>query len=206
MSSSRTVFVVDDDAAVRDALEELIDSVGLGVASFASAEDFLRQFAPDRAGCIVLDVRMPRMDGLKLQERLNELGTQIPIIFLTSHGDVQMAVQAMQRGAMDFVEKPFREQALLDSVNRALARDAEARRVQARKLQVRERLAQLTNREREVLEHVMVGKTSKTIAAELGLSPKTIDQHRAKIMEKMEADNIVALVQSVVEVGVNPGA
>jgi len=180
----QTVFVVDDDAAVRDSIAELVESIGLHAEVYASASAFLDAFQPERRGCLVLDVRMAAMNGLELQERLNALGAGIPVIVLTGHGDVPMAVQAMKAGAVDFLQKPYREQALLDSINAALSMDAAARRSRASADDFDQRLATLTTREREVLDHMLAGRTSKEIAKALAISPRTAEAHRHNLLRK----------------------
>jgi len=179
------VFVVDDDAAVRDSIAELLDSVGVRVAAYASALAFLDAFEPGRPGCLVLDVRMAEMSGLVLQQRLNELGARIPVIVLTGHGDVPMAVQAMKAGAFDFLQKPYRDQALLDSINAALAADADARRSSASTDSFEQCLTALTEREREVLDHLLAGRTSKETAKALTISPRTAEAHRRNLLRKL---------------------
>jgi two-component system response regulator DctR len=190
----QTVFVVDDDAAVRDSIQELVGSVGLQTEGYASADAFLKDFRPQRPGCLVLDVRMAGMSGLVLQERLNELEALIPVIVLTGHGDVPMAVQAMGNGAMDFIQKPYREQALLDSINAALARDAAARRSSVAADDNEQRLATLTDREREVLGQILSGLTSKEIARELAVSPRTVDAHRKNLLRKLGTGSVKELM------------
>ena len=182
--NEQTVFVVDDDAAVRDSIAELVESIGLRAQSYASARAFLDAFDPERPGCLVLDVRMAEMSGLVLQERLNGLGAAIPVIVLTGHGDVPMAVQAMRAGAVDFLQKPYREQALLDSINTALSMDAAARRSRTAADSFEQRRATLTEREREVLDHMLAGKTSKEIARALAISPRTAEAHRHNLLRK----------------------
>jgi FixJ family two-component response regulator len=181
----QTVFIVDDDAAVRDSIKELVESVGLQAEGYDSALAFLDAFESQRPGCLVLDVRMAEMSGLVLQERLNELEASIPVILLTGHGDVPMAVQAMRSGAVDFVQKPYREQALLDSINAALATDVAARRSSVATDDFEQRLSSLTGREREVLGQILSGLTSKEIARELGVSPRTVEAHRKNLLQKM---------------------
>jgi FixJ family two-component response regulator len=190
----QTVFVVDDDAAVRDSVAELVESVGLRAESYASAPAFLEAFQPERPGCLVLDVRMAEMSGLVLQQRLNTLGARLPVIVLTGHGDVPMAVQAMKAGAVDFLQKPYREQALLDSINAALSMDAAARRSQATAESFDQSLGTLTGREREVLELVLAGRTSKEIANALAISPRTAEAHRRSLLHKFGAGSAKELV------------
>jgi FixJ family two-component response regulator len=190
----QTVFVVDDDAAVRDSIQELAGSVGLQTEGYASADAFLEDFRPQRPGCLVLDVRMAGMSGLVLQERLNELEALIPVIVLTGHGDVPMAVQAMGNGAVDFIQKPYREQALLDSINAALARDAAARHLSSTVDDSERRLATLTDREREVLGQTLSGLTSKEIARELAVSPRTVDAHRKNLLRKLGTGSVKELM------------
>lgn len=189
-----TVFVVDDDPGVLRGLRRLLESVGLQVASFASAQDFLDTYRAEMPGCVVLDVRMPGLSGLDLQERLAAMGSATPVIFITGHADVPMSVRAMKAGAADFIEKPFNEQKLLDAIYHALERDAEHRRAQARMHDVERRLARLTAREREVLGFVVSGYTNGEIAAQWGISEKTIKIHRRRVMEKMEAESLPDLV------------
>lgn len=195
MSSSGTVFVVDDDQEVRDALQLLMESVGLSVETFESAQSYLDQFDPERPGCLVLDVRMPGMSGLDLQARLTAERLHPPVIIITGHGDVPMAVRAVQAGAVDFIEKPFNDQSLLDGVHRAIEQDAEQRGVASRLADIETRYQRLTPREREVLEQVVAGKRNKVIAADLGVSQSTVEAHRARVMEKMEAATLSDLMR-----------
>ena len=195
-----TVFVVDDDDAVRDSLMDLVDSVGLRVESFASAQAFLDTYDAGRAGCLVLDIRMPGMSGLELQERLCELNSSLPIIFITGHGDIPLAVRAMQRGAMDFIQKPFRDQELLDRIGQALDKGTQTLAVQEEQQEFAERLRTLTQREREVMEMIVSGKANKVIAIDLGLSQRTVELHRARVMEKMQAKTLADLVRVVTRV------
>ncbi|MGD8931776.1 MAG: response regulator, partial [Chromatiales bacterium] len=182
--AEQTVFVVDDDAAVRDSIAELGESVGLQVEGYASAPAFLNAVEPERPGCLVLDVRMAEMSGLVLQQRLNTLGIGLPVIVLTGHGDVPMAVQAMKAGAVDFLQKPYREQALLDSINAALSLDAAARSSGAAAGDFEQCLAALTEREREVFEHLLAGRSSKETAKVLAISPRTEEAHRRNLLRK----------------------
>ncbi|MBL8471531.1 MAG: response regulator transcription factor [Rhodocyclaceae bacterium] len=190
-----TVHIVDDEADVREALALLVRSVGLAAASYASAYDFLQRYRPGAAGCAVFDVRMPGMSGLDLQEKLRRDGIALPIIFMTGHGDVPMAVRAMRAGALDFIEKPFNDQEMLDRIQAAIARDAEARDAAADLRQVAARHADLTPREREVMQLIVAGRLNKQIADELGLSTRTVELHRAHLMEKMQADSLSHLVR-----------
>lgn len=190
----QTVFIVDDDEAVRDSIQELVESVGLQAEGYESAMAFMAAFRPQRPGCLVLDVRMAEMSGLALQERLNELEAGIPVIVLTGHGDVPMAVQALRNGAMDFIQKPYREQALLDSINAALAQDIDARRSSGAAEDMEQRLSTLTEREREVLGQILSGATSKEIARELGVSPRTIEAHRKNLLRKLDTNSVKELM------------
>jgi len=194
-----TVIVVDDDEAVRSSLRLLMKSVGLAVETYGSAADFLSAYNSAVPGCLVLDVRMPGMSGLELQEQLNLKGAIIPVIFVTGHGDVPMAVEAMQHGAFDFLQKPFRDQDLLDRIQRALATDRENRAQLTQKDQIRARLESLTPREREVLQLMTRGRPNKLMAADLGLSQRTIEIHRARVMEKMQAASLAQLVRMTLE-------
>jgi two-component system response regulator FixJ len=195
--ASATVFIVDDDPAMRDSMSFLVRSVGMAVETFTSAQVFLDSYDPERPGCLVLDVRMPGMSGLELQEFLVERGIQTPVVMVTGYGDVPMAVRALKGGAVDFLEKPFTDQELIDTVNEALARDARQRVKEAERAKVKERIARLTPREREVMDLVIEGKPNKVIAAELGLSPKTVEVHRSRVMAKMQVSSLAALLQSV---------
>jgi two-component system response regulator FixJ len=195
MGLEPTVFIVDDDQEVRDALELLMQSIGLAAQSFASAQAYLDAFDPVRPGCVVLDVRMKGMSGLELQRRLSEEPLFPPIIVITGHGDVPMAVRGVKAGAVDFIEKPFNDQLLLDAVHRALEQDAEQRGEASRLADITVRLARLTPREREILEEVAAGKRNKIIAADLGISQSTVEAHRAKVMEKMEARSLSDLMR-----------
>jgi FixJ family two-component response regulator len=190
-----TVFVVDDDPAIRIAMQALMESVHLQHEIFSSADEFLEQFSDDRAGCLILDIRMPGLGGLELQELLVQRHSALPIIFITGHGDVPMAVEAMQKGAVDFIQKPFRDQDLLDRIHHALKADRERRVEQRQHSEVAERVARLTNREHEVFDLVVTGKANKVIAYELGVSQRTVEIHRARVMEKMEAKSLADLVK-----------
>ncbi len=196
-----TIFIVDDDMAVRDALKLLLRSVGQAVETYGSAQEFLDAYSEDRPGCLVLDIRMPGMSGLELQQKLNERHSILPIIFITGHGDVPMAVEAMQAGAVDFIQKPFRDQDLIDRINQALERDNNNRAALGERNDIRKRLETLTPREREVLDLVVHGKANKVIAGDLKLSQRTVEIHRARVMEKMQASSLAHLVRMVLEVG-----
>jgi FixJ family two-component response regulator len=196
MSNMReqTVFIVDDDAAVCDSIKELVESVGLCAESFASGQAFLDHYQPEHSGCLVLDVRMAEMSGLLLQEKLNALGASIPVIIITGHADVPMAVHALKAGAVDFVQKPYRNQLLLDSINNALTMDTIARR-SLDELQNHDRqLATLTNREQEVLDKLLAGSISKQIAKELGISHRTVEAHRQSLLRKLGVGSVKELM------------
>jgi RNA polymerase sigma factor (sigma-70 family) len=193
--SKATVFVVDDDQAMRNSLKWLIESVGVPVESFASADDFLAHFQAGRPGCLVLDVRMPGMSGLELLEHLAQKGLRIPAVIITGHGDVPMAVRAMKSGAVDFIEKPFNDEVLLDAIRRAMAFEEQQRSQYSEHRQIKERLGHLTPREHEVMEMVCDGRSNKEIANMLGVSAKTIEAHRARVMEKMQAGSLAELVR-----------
>jgi len=190
-----TVFIVDDDAAIRIAMQALMDSVNMEHEIFGSADEFLENVSDQRPGCLVLDIRMPGLGGLELQEELIKRKSTLPIIFITGHGDVPMAVEAMQKGAVDFIQKPFRDQELLDRIREALATDEERREIQQRHAEVTTRIDRLTKREREVFDLVVTGKPNKVIAYELGVSQRTVEIHRARVMEKMQARSLADLVK-----------
>ena len=189
-----TVYVVDDDDAGRHSLHWLIESVGLQVESFARPSDFFDTCDSSKPGCLVLDLRLPEMSGLELQERLRSQGMRIPIIMITAYGDVPTAVRAMKAGAVDFVEKPFNDQALLDRIQQCIELDLEMREVNASYDEIKARYETLTKRERQVMSLLISGKSNKPIGELLGISPKTVEVHRAKVMEKMAAESIVFLV------------
>jgi len=199
------IFVVDDDEAVRLSTEMLIRSMGLRVETFESATEFLEDFDPQQPGCVILDIRMPGMSGLELQDHLNEMKASIPIIFVTGHGDVPMAVTAMKAGAIDFIQKPFRDQELIDRVHAALDEDREQRQEAAAQGEINERIKTLTSREFEVMGLVVEGKPNKAIAFDLGLSPRTVEIHRARVMQKMAAGSLADLVRMALRVRPGPG-
>ena len=192
-------YVVDDNDAFREALKLLFETVNIKTKAYASAKEFLSDFDAGQHGCLVLDIRMPEMSGLELQKSLQEMRCHLPIIIITGHADVAVAIEAMKRGAFDFIEKPFRDQVLLDSVNKALELNASTWRVLTEATSVREKLDFLTNRERQVLKGIIAGKTNKAIAKDLELSPKTTDFHRSNIMEKMGVNSAVQLTKMVMK-------
>ena len=183
------VFIVDDDDRMRAATQRLLKSVGLHAESFATPQDFLRHKLPDVASCLILDVRLPGMSGLEVQSKLNDAGAQIPIIFITSHGDIPMTVKAMKSGAVEFLTKPFRDQDLIDAIQKALKSDDELRQQQSEIAQLRERYAKLTTREREVMSLVVSGMLTKQIASTLAMSEITATVHRGHLMRKMQANS-----------------
>jgi FixJ family two-component response regulator len=200
MKKNPVVMVVDDDAGVRNAMRILLKSVGLESMLFASAPEFLNGYQPTQPGCLVLDIRMPGMSGLELQQQLNLRGAVIPVIFMTGHGDIPMAVEAMQHGAFDFLQKPFRDQDLLDRIQKAIAKDAELRASLGEHERIRSHLESLTPREREVLDLMTLGKQNKSIAQDLGVSPRTVEIHRARVMEKMNAHSVAELVRMMLDI------
>ncbi|TVP59614.1 MAG: DNA-binding response regulator [Halomonadaceae bacterium] len=195
-----TVHVVEDDEAVRDSLAMLLGSEGLPVATFALATEFLNQWTPASAGCIVLDIRMPGMDGMALQKALKARNSLLPIIFVTGHGDVPLAVEAMRHGAVDFIQKPYREDALLDKIHQALAIDAEQREALEQHQGIRERLTTLTPREKEIMRRMIAGQANKVIAIELEISQRTVEIHRSRVMHKMGTHSLAHLVRMVMSV------
>jgi two-component system response regulator FixJ len=191
---SQTVFVVDDDAAMRDALAELLKTAGMRVESHADGPAFLLAYEEDRPGCLLIDMAMPGMTGLEVQAALNARGLPIPIVFLTGHGDIPMAVRAVQAGAVDFLEKPIQGAVLLERVQRALVLDQKWRQTQGRTQAIQQRYAHLSSRERQCMALAVSGLTSKEIARELGISPRTVEVHRTHVMHKMGAANLADLV------------
>ena len=195
------VFVVDDDETVRKSLGSLLRSAGLNVETFASAQEFLAAPRADAPGCLVLDVRLSGLSGLELQERMAEAGVEIPIVFITGHGDIPMSVRAMKAGAVEFLTKPFPDQDLLDAINQAIERDRDARRRRAESAELRGRYESLTPREREVMELVASGLLNKQVAAELDISEATVKIHRGQVMQKMRADSLSGLVRMAERLG-----
>lgn len=198
--SDAKVYIVDDDHAVRDALSALLQSVDLKAETFASPQDFLDAFSIELSGCLVLDIRMPVMSGLDLQQKLTEMHSILPVIFITGHGDVPMAVEAMQHGAVDFVQKPFRDQELLDRINNALEKNAADLEALQEVNAIRKRADDLTGREREVMLAVCNGQANKVIAMDLGVSQRTVEIHRARAMEKMGARSVAHLVRMITKI------
>ena len=199
MTYEPTVFIVDDDPAVRDSLRWLLESMRLRVATFDSAEAFLKFYTMHMVGCLILDVQMPGMSGLQLQQHLTKQQYALPIIFITGHGDIPMAVRAMQAGAKYFLEKPFEDQLLLDYVNEALALDKENQQARLRLTTIRARIANLTDREAEVMDLVIRNHSNKEIAEKLGVSIKTVEFHRSHMMDKMHASSLIDLLNMVRE-------
>jgi FixJ family two-component response regulator len=203
-TNSQLVYVIDDDEAVRHSLGLLLDTLGLQNQVYASAVDFLHGFDPDRPSCLVCDVRMPALSGLELQRKLIEEGVELPIIFITGHGDVPMAVNAMKAGATDFIQKPFRDQDLIDRIHKALELDRSRRDELRQDAVIREALRALTPREMEVMQRVVSGHSNKVIAMDLGVSPRTVELHRARVMRKLRMRSLAQLVKAVARV--MPGA
>jgi FixJ family two-component response regulator len=194
-AKSPTIYVLDDDDSMRKAVTLLLKTVNYNPVPFARPGEFLEKFDPNLHGCLVLDIRMPEMSGLEIQQQLNRAGALLPVIFITGHGDIPMAVQAMKDGAFDFLTKPFRDQELLDRVNSALKQDADNRAVLERHADLRHRAESLTPREREVFQHIVAGKANKVVAIDLGLSERTVEIHRSNVMEKMGAKSVAHLVK-----------
>jgi FixJ family two-component response regulator len=199
--SKPIVFVVDDDTGVREALASLIGSVGLRVACFASPQEFLRHHLGEGPSCLVLDVRMPGSSGFDLQRELDRVERRIPIIYITAHGDIPMAVEAMKAGAIDFLSKPFRDQDLLDGIRKALERDAAFRIRQAELSEIRGKVARLTTRQRQIMTRVVAGRLNKQTAAELGVTENTVKVHRHRIMERMGATSLADLIHMLERLG-----
>ena len=196
----QTVYVVEDDEAVRDSLELLLKSDGKPVKTYESATAFLKDYSDKMAGCIVLDIRMPGMDGMELQKKLNEKHSILPIIFVTGHGDVHMAVDAMKEGAVDFIKKPYREEALLEKIEAALKQDLEQRKSLDEKQEIIRRVKSLTPREHEIMDRMIAGQANKVIAIELEISQRTVEIHRSRVMHKMGTHSLAHLVRMVLSV------
>ena len=202
----QVVFVIDDDPSMRIAIKELIEAVGLTCQTFGSGQELLEAQLPDVPRCLVLDVRLPGLSGLNLQRELAERGIDIPIIFITGHGDIPMSVQAMKAGAVEFLTKPFRDQNLLDAIELATERDRAARKQRMELMELGERAETLTPREREVMHLVVAGLLNKQIAAELNISEKTVNVHRSQVMQKMQADSLADLVRMVEKLSLTESA
>lgn len=196
-ASDAMVFIVDDDEAVRDSLGLLLRAAGYRARCYASAKDFLKAFDPRDYGCLVLDIRMPGMTGLELQKHLIEIGCSVPVVFITGHGDIPMAVEAVRQGAVDFIQKPFDDQELVNRIEDAMKQAARQREGELEKLQILDQIASLTAREKEVMGQVVQGKANKVIAGDLGVSQRTVEIHRARVMEKMQANSLARLVRMV---------
>lgn len=194
-TAEQTVFIVDDDAMIRQAMGFLLQSVNLNYETYESADSFLASVTDDLSGCLVSDIRMPGTSGLELQDALARRGSTLPIIFISAHGDIPMAVEAMRKGALDFIQKPFRDQELLDRISAALKADRASQKSREEVSAIKERMARLTRREREVFDLVVAGKPNKIIAFTLNVSQRTVEIHRARVMEKMEARSLAELVR-----------
>lgn len=199
MNDNQTVFIVDDDEGVRDGLSLLLATVGVSCELYESAQEFLDAYDGEKRGCLVLDIRMPRMTGLDLQKKLQEMGSALPVIFITGHGDIPMAVEAMRRGALDFIRKPFREHDLLERINEALNIDEDAHRKALDREALAERLSTLSQREKEVFDRVADGQMNKVIAADLGISERTVEVHRGQVMKKLDVRTLAQLVRVKIE-------
>ncbi len=191
----QSIFIVDDDENVRDSLTELLASVGLNTSAYSTAKEFLDDFNHNNSGCVLVDVRMPGMSGIQLQHELNEMGATLPVIIMTGHGDIKMAVQAMKDGAFEFLQKPFRDQDLLDSIAKALEKEELIRERHKTKAELEKRINSLTERERQVVDKVLEGKVNKIIARELGVSDRTIEIHRSHAMHKLNATSVAEMVK-----------
>ena len=203
MDRKQTVFIVDDDEGIREGLSMLLETIGQPCELYSSALEFLESYDPNKSGCLVLDIRMTRMTGLDLQEKLKEIKSVLPIIFITGHGDIQMAVEAMRRGALDFMRKPFREQDLLDRINEALDSDAGKRKALVDRQQLNDKIASLTEREQQVFHRVANGEMNKVIAMDLAISERTVEVHRSQVMKKLKVRTLAQLVRIKMELEVS---
>jgi FixJ family two-component response regulator len=199
-----TVFIIDDDRGMRQAIQDLVESVGLRAQAYATGQEFLRRQLTSHPSCLVLDVRLPQMSGLDLQRQLAETGVQIPIIFITAHGDIPMSVMALKSGAVEFLTKPFRDQDLLDAIQQALQSDSAAREQQTEIHELEQRFQSLTVREREVMTLVVSGMLNKQIASEIGASEATVKIHRGHVMQKMQAASVAELVRMADKLKISP--
>lgn len=199
MMTGQTVFIIDDDDAVRDSIRELVDSVGLQASTYSSAADFLNNYDIDMSGCLVLDVRMAMMSGLELQKKLNEMNSILPIIFISGHGDIPMAVDAIKAGAFDFIQKPYREQSLLEIINSALQKEAEVRGELLANKNIENKLGSLTLREREVVDLLIEVNSTKKVAKALGISPRTVEVHRQNSLKKLAVSSVVELQNLIIK-------
>jgi FixJ family two-component response regulator len=203
-ATAPTVFIVDDDRGMRQAIQDLVESVGLRAEAYATGQEFLRRQLTSHPSCLVLDVRLPQMSGLDLQRQLADTGVQIPIIFITAHGDIPMSVRALKSGAVEFLTKPFRDQDLLDAIQQALQRDSAARAQQTEIHELEQRFQSLTVREREVMTLVVSGMLNKQIASEIGASEATVKIHRGHVMQKMQAGSVADLVRMADKLKLSP--
>jgi RNA polymerase sigma factor (sigma-70 family) len=203
MADEPLVLLIEDDDAVRDALQSLLGSADYAVMAFASGEDFLGAYPVERAGCILLDLRLPGMDGHQVQHALNDRDNELPVILITGHGDVSSAVKAMKSGAFDFIEKPFKDQDLIERLKQALAHGKEVRQRSTLKAEIDSRIDRLTPREHEVFRHLVMGQPNKVIAYELGISPRTVEIHRARVMEKLRARSLSDVVRIALSAGLD---
>lgn len=206
MSDDQTVFITDDDEAVRDSLAALLDAAGFKVEAFGTGEELLDRLDSESRGCLILDVRMPGLSGLEVQAKIAELHNSMPVIMITGHGDLAMAVQSMKDGAFDFIEKPFDEDTISQSIHAAMSKSTETEAASTLVAGIENSLTRLTTREREVLEELVAGNLNKIIAFNLGISPRTVEIHRARVMEKMQARNLAHLVRLAITGGVIPGS
>lgn len=205
MNAEQTVFIVDDDDGVRDGLSLLLATVGQSCELYECGQEFLDAYDDGKRGCLLLDIRMPRMTGLDLQKKLLEQGSRLPIIFITGHGDIPMAVEAMRRGALDFIRKPFREHDLLERINEALNIDEDAHRKALNQQQYADRLSTLSEREKEVFDRVADGQMNKVIAADLGISERTVEVHRGQVMKKLNVKTLAQLVRVKIDMEISAG-
>lgn len=199
MAAEQTVYIVDDDSDVTDAMSMLLESTGLQTSHYSSAQDFMQQDISQLVGCVVLDVRMPNINGLELQQEIKRDNPNLPVVFVSGHGDVPIAVQAMKNGALEFLQKPFRDQEFIDCVYRALNVNNDALNHRNRLRSIQARIDSLTKREYEIMHLITTGNLTKVIAGKLNISPRTVEIHRARTMEKMQAKTLAQLVQMVVE-------